>query len=167
MERTGVFIHQDYPKYKLIKDLVHHILRGCDVHYGLRCHDELFQLVLMFFRAVARWEFIPSLNLYRDQRHRRTMTNTMEGDLPNTDQDVLETRVDRGTPCIDDVRGRIRRQLETLTAPSGFTVTGTKDYQDKDNGNRNEAFLEFILPATMASDLASRTRMALASSSAM
>ena len=68
MKRIGVFCALDYPKYKLIKDLVHYILSGCVVHYGLRCHDKLFQQVLMFFRAITRGEtnlysveFVPSL----------------------------------------------------------------------------------------------------------
>ena len=56
MKRTGVFVHQGYLKYKLIKDLVHHILRGCDVHYGLRCHDEFFEQVSMLLRAITNWE---------------------------------------------------------------------------------------------------------------
>ena len=46
----------DYPKYELIKDLVHHVLSGCDVYYGLRCHGELFEQVLMLLRAIAHWE---------------------------------------------------------------------------------------------------------------
>ena len=73
----------------------------------------------MFLRAVAHWEtslhsmeLIPSLDLHRGQRHRRTMTNAMEGDLPNVDWDVLETSVDRGTLGIDGVYDRVRRQLE-------------------------------------------------------
>ena len=71
MERTGVFVHQDYPKYKLIKDLVHHILRGCDVHYGLRCHDEFFEQVFVLLRTITSQEtnlhgvkIVPSLDLH-------------------------------------------------------------------------------------------------------
>ena len=108
-----------YPKYKLIEDLVHHILSRCDVYYGLHCHGEFFKQVLMLLRAIAHWEtyfhgvkLIPSLDLCHGQRHRRTMTNAMEGDLPNMDRDVLETSVDGGTPGIDSVYGRVRRQLE-------------------------------------------------------
>ena len=73
----------------------------------------------MFLRAVAHWEtslhgmeLVPNLDLRCGQRHRRTMTNTMEGDLPNADRDVLETRVDGGTLGIDSVYGRICRKLE-------------------------------------------------------
>ena len=73
----------------------------------------------MLLRAVAHWEtslhgveLVPTLDLCRGQRHRYTMTNAMEGDLPNTDQDVLETSVDRGTPGIDGVYGHVHRQLE-------------------------------------------------------
>ena len=79
-----------YPKYKLIEDLVHHILGGCDVHYGLRYHDELFEQVFMFFRAIAHWEtgfhsmeLVLGLNLHRGQRHRHAMTDAVEGDLLN------------------------------------------------------------------------------------
>ena len=108
----------DYPKNKLIKDLVHYILSGCDVHYGLRCHDELFQQVLMFFRAVARWEtslhgveFVPSLNLCHGQRHRRTMTNTMEGDLLIAGRNIVETSIDKEATGIDGINSHVRRQL--------------------------------------------------------
>ena len=73
----------------------------------------------MFLKAIAHWEtslhgmeLVPSLDLCRGQRHRRTMTNAVEGDLPNADRDVLETSADKGTPGIDGVYGRIRRQLE-------------------------------------------------------
>ena len=120
-ERTEGFHSLVSPKYRLIKDLVHHILSGCDVFYGLRCHDKFFEQVLMLLRAVAHWEtslhgveLVPSLDLCRGQRHRRTMTNDVEGDLPNMDQDILETSGDRGTPCIDGVHGHVRRQLERL-----------------------------------------------------
>ena len=96
--------------------MVHHILGRCDVYYGLRCHDQFFEQVLMLLRAVAHWEtslhgmeLAPSLDLCHGQRHRRTMMNVVEGDLLNTDRDVLETSIDRGTPCIDGIRGRVRR----------------------------------------------------------
>ena len=119
MKEKSLFIGS--PKYKLIKDLVHQILSGCDVYYGLRCHGEFFKQVLMLLRAIAHWEtslhgmeFVPSLDLHHGQRHRRTMTNAMEGDLLNADRDILEMSIDRGTPGIDDVHGRVRRQLERL-----------------------------------------------------
>jgi hypothetical protein len=74
MKEKSLFIGS--PKYKLIKHLVHHILSGCDVHYGLRCHGELFKQVLMLLRAIAYWEtglhgieLMPYLNLHRSQRH--------------------------------------------------------------------------------------------------
>ena len=108
-----------YPKYNLIEDLVHHILSGCDVYYGLCCHDEFFEQVLMLLRAITHWEtnlhgveLVPSMDLCRGQRHRRTMTNAVKGALSNTGWDVLETSVDRGTPGMDDIYGRVRRQLE-------------------------------------------------------
>ena len=59
-------------------------------------------------------ELISGMDLRHDQRHRRAMMNAVEGDLPNVDQDVLETSIDRGTPRIDDIRGHVHRQLERL-----------------------------------------------------
>ena len=70
-------------------------------------------------RAVAHWEtslhgmeLVHSLDLSRGQCHRRTMTNAVKGDLSNMGWDVSETSIDRGTPGIDDIYGRIHRQLE-------------------------------------------------------
>ena len=75
----------------------------------------------MLLRAIAHWEtslrgveLVPGLDLRRGQHHRRAMTNTMEGDLPNVDRDILETSGDRGTPHIDGIHGRIHHQLERL-----------------------------------------------------
>ena len=75
----------------------------------------------MFLWAVAHWEaslhgieLVPSLDLRRSQRHRRAMTNTVEGDLPNADWDILETSGDKGTPRIDGICGCVRYQLEGL-----------------------------------------------------
>ena len=73
----------------------------------------------MFLRAVAHWktsfhgvELGPSLDLCCGQRYRRTVTNAVEGNLLNAGRDVLETSVNGGTPSIDGVHGRVRRQLE-------------------------------------------------------
>ena len=111
----------DYPKYKLIKDLIHHILSGCDVYYGLRSHGKFFKQVLVLLGAIAHWEtnlhgveLVPSLDLCHGQRHRRTMTDTMKGDLPNVGRNILEMSGDRRTTRIDGICGHIRRQLERL-----------------------------------------------------
>ena len=70
----------------------------------------------MFFRAVAQWEtslhgveFVPSLNLCRGQRHRRTMTNTVEGDLLSTGQNIVEASIDEVATGIDDIHSHICR----------------------------------------------------------
>ena len=110
-----------HPKYKLIKDLVHHILSRCDVHNGLRCNDEFFKQVFMFLRAIAHqeaslhgMELVPSLDLHHGQRHRCAMTNAMEGDLLNTGQNVMEASVDEGAPSVNGIHGHVSRQLEGL-----------------------------------------------------
>ena len=59
-------------------------------------------------------ELIPSLDLRRDQRHRRTITNAMKGDLLNVGRNVMEASVYEGTPSVDGIRGHVRRQLERL-----------------------------------------------------
>ena len=107
------------PKYKLIKDLVHHILSRCDVHNGLHYNDEFFKQVLMFLRAIAHRqaglhgvELIPSLDLRRGQRHRRAMTNAVEGDFLNAGQNAMKESIDEGTPSIYGIRSRVRCQLE-------------------------------------------------------
>ena len=75
----------------------------------------------MFLRVVAHWEaslhgmdLVPSLDLRRGQRHRRTMTNTVKGNLLNVGQNVMEASVNKGTPSIDVVYGCIHSQLEKL-----------------------------------------------------
>ena len=42
------------------------------------------------------------------------MTNAVEGNLLNVDQDFLETSVNEGTLSFDGVHGYVRRQLERL-----------------------------------------------------
>ena len=61
-----------YLKYKLIEDLVHHILSGCDVYYGLRRNGEFCKQVLVLLRTVTHWEtcfhgvkLVPHLDLRR------------------------------------------------------------------------------------------------------
>ena len=54
-------------------------------------------------------ELVPGLDLRRGQHHRRAMMDTMEGDLLNAAQNVMEASVGEGAPSIDGVRGRIRR----------------------------------------------------------
>ena len=116
MKEKSLFIGS--PKYRLIKDLVHHILSRCDVHYGLRCHNEFFEQVLMFLRAIAHWEtslhgveLVPGLDLRCGQRHRCAMTNAVEGDLLNAGRDVLEASIDEGAHSVNSIRFCVRRQL--------------------------------------------------------
>ena len=59
-------------------------------------------------------EFIPSLDLHRGQRHRRAMTNVVEGDLLNAGQNIMKASIDEGAMGIDDIHSRVRRQLESL-----------------------------------------------------
>ena len=75
----------------------------------------------MLFGAIAHreaslhgMELIPGLDLHHGQRYRRAMKNTMEGNFLNVGQNILEASIDVGTPSIDGVCGRIRRQLEGL-----------------------------------------------------
>ena len=109
------------PEYKLIKDLVHHILSRCDVHNGLSHVNELFDQIFMLLGAIAHqeaslhgMELVPCLDLRRGQHHRRAMTNAVEGDLLSTGQDVLEASIDEEAPGIDGVYGYVHRQLERL-----------------------------------------------------
>ena len=64
----------DDPRYNLTKDLVNHILGGCDVYYGLHCHDKFFEQVLMLLGAITHWEaslhgmeLVPCLDLRHGQ----------------------------------------------------------------------------------------------------
>ena len=89
--------------------------------------------------------------------------NAVKGNLLDMGRDVLETSVNEGTPSIDSVRGRIRRQLERLQLHHlGWRLQ--KTIKTKAVETRIETFMELILPATVASDSASRARTTLASS---
>ena len=59
-------------KYNLVKDFVHHVLRGCDVHDGLRRCGKIFYQIFMSLRAIANREanlhgveIMPGLDLCR------------------------------------------------------------------------------------------------------
>ena len=95
------------------------------------------------------------------------MTNTMKGDLLDVGQNIVEAGVDEGALGVDGI-------VATFAASwrdSNCTIRAG-DYRNRRAINieameiKMEVFLEFILPATMASDSASRARAALASSSA-
>ena len=51
MKKKSLFIGS--PKYNLVKDFVHHILSGCDVHDGLHRYGEIFYQIFMSLRAIA------------------------------------------------------------------------------------------------------------------
>ena len=110
-----------YPKYKLIKDLVHYILSGCNVHDGLCGNNEFFEQVLMFLRDISHreaslhgMELVPGLDLHHGQRHRCAMTNAVKSDLLDVGQNIMEAGVDEGAPSVDSIHSRVRRQLKGL-----------------------------------------------------
>ena len=83
-EQKILFIGQFCPKYKLIEDIVCHILSRCDVHDGLRCVDKLRDQVLVLLGAIAHREaslhgveLVLGLDLCYGQHHQRAMTNAM------------------------------------------------------------------------------------------
>ena len=51
MKEKSLFIGS--PKYNLVKDFIHHILSGCDVHDGLHCCGEIFYQIFMSLRAIV------------------------------------------------------------------------------------------------------------------
>ena len=67
-----LFIDQFAPKYKLIKDIIYHILGGYDVHNGLHHIVEVLDQILMHVRVVGHQEaqlhgaeIMPGLDLRR------------------------------------------------------------------------------------------------------
>ena len=83
------------------------------------------------------------------------MTNALEGDLLNIGRYVLEASIDEGTSSIDGIRDHVHRQLERLQLHcQGWR--SQKTIMIKTVEIRIEAFMELILPATTASDSASR-----------
>ena len=109
-------------------------------------------------------ELVPSLDLCCGQHHRCTTTDAIKGDLLDMGQDIVEAGIDEGAQVLTVV-------VATFVASrrdSNYTVRAG-DHRNKGAINiktveiRRRVFLEFILPSTMASDLASHARAALAS----
>ena len=88
----------------------------------------------------------------------------MESNLLDVGWNVLETNVNEGPPRIDSVRGRILCRLKRFQLHH-LSWQLQKNIKTKATETRMETFMKLILPATMASDSASRARMALVSSS--
>ena len=92
--------------------------------------------------------------------------NAVEGDLLNTRRDVVQAVVEERASGVVGHRSRVCCQLEVLQLycqagsyiNKGVIKTRTVEIEIR-------VFLEFILPATMASDSVSHVRAALASSS--
>ena len=79
------------PKYKLIKDIVYHILSGCDVYDGLRCINEVLDQLLVLLGAIAHretslhgMELITGLDLHHSQCHRCAMMDAKKDNLLDT-----------------------------------------------------------------------------------
>jgi len=75
----------------------------------------------MLLRAIAHqetslhgMELVPYLDLRRGQCHRRTMTDSMKGNLLDTGQDVVKVGIDEGALSIDGIHDHVRCQLERL-----------------------------------------------------
>jgi len=96
-------------------------------------------------------ELVPSLDLCHGQCHRCAMTNTMKGDLLDAGRDVVEAGVDEGAPGVDGCRSHIRHQTIRAGDHRNKRVIKIETVEIK-----VKMFLESILPATMASDSASR-----------
>ena len=103
------------PKYKLIKDIVYHILSGCDVHDGLRYIDKVFYQLLVLLGDVAHqetnlhgMEIVPDLDLCHGQRHRCATTDAMKGDLLDVDRNIMEEGADEGALGVDGHFGHVR-----------------------------------------------------------
>ena len=72
MKIEVLFIDNFAPKYKLIKDIIYHILGGYDVHNGLRRVIRVLDQILMHVRVVGHREaqlhgveIMPALDLRR------------------------------------------------------------------------------------------------------
>ena len=155
-----------------MKYIVYHIQSGCDVHNGLYCIDEfLDQLVLL--KAITHretglhgMELVTGLDLHRGQCHRCATMDAMKCNLLDMGQDIMEAGIDEGAWVLTAT-------VATFAASrrdSNCTVR-TDDHRNKEDIKAKtveikiKVFLKSILPATMASDSASRARGALASSS--
>ena len=104
------------PKYKLIKDIVYHILSGCDVHNGLHCINEFLDQLLVLLEAVAHreiglhgMELVPGLDQRRGQHHRCAMMKAMKGDLLDVGQNIMKAGIDEGALGVDGLHSHIRR----------------------------------------------------------
>ena len=111
-------------------------------------------------------KLVPSLNLRHGQRHRCTATDAMEGDLLDRGLDVMEAGVDEGPRALTVIVATFAAswRFSNCTIRAG-DHRNKEDIKTKPVGIKIKVLLESILPATMASDLASHAREALAPSS--
>ena len=116
-----MFIDQFTPKYKLIKNIIYHILGGYDVHDGLRRVVKVLDQILVHVRVIGHpkaWlhgaEIMPGLDLRRYQSHCHATVNAVEGNLLNTRWDIMQAVVEERAPGIDGRCSCICCQLEVL-----------------------------------------------------
>ena len=67
------------------------------------------------------------------------MMNTMESDLLDVGQDIMEAGADEGGSSIDSIHARIHRQLKGFQLHrQGWRSQKQKNYQDKSSANQNK-----------------------------
>ena len=108
------------PSYKLRaeEDVVHDLLGQSYVHHGDAGPLEVIHQILVVIGVLLQEarlhqaEIVPRAYLGNCQSDGSTVADDMEGNLPSTHRDVLETILQSVAPCIQGTEGVTRRQLD-------------------------------------------------------
>ena len=104
-----------YYKLRAEENLAYYVIGQGIKSYRIGGTHEILNQALLLPRVCCVWKtmgkklkILARTSLGSSQRHGSAMTNTMESNLPDTIQDVMQTNHQNGAPGIDKSRYMIR-----------------------------------------------------------
>ena len=110
-----------YYKLRAEKHFGYYIINLGNKGYGVSSAEEILNQALMIPRVCHGWKtmrmkpkFVARTGLRSSQRHGSTMTNAMQGNLPDTVREVMQANHWDGTSGVDESHRGIRNQSEAF-----------------------------------------------------
>ena len=109
LKMKRLFASVTYYKLQARKHFVYYVIGLGSKGYRVGSVEEILDQALMITRVLNGWKtigkkpkLVAKMGLRSSQCHGSTMTNAMNSDLLDTDQDVVQANHQNGAPSIDE-----------------------------------------------------------------